>query len=99
MVNVRFEGKNGERVQKAAEQFVARLTNRVVQNERGPTVLGPAPAPIERIKGRERWQVVLKGYDRALLHEVVRTVQEELIGQGRSPQLRIIVDVDPYNML
>jgi primosomal protein N' (replication factor Y) len=99
MVNVRFEGKNGERVQKAAEQFVARLTSRVVQSGRGPTVLGPAPAPIERIKGRERWQVLLKGYDRTLLHEVVRTVQEELIGQGRSPQLRIIVDVDPYNML
>jgi primosomal protein N' (replication factor Y) len=100
MVNVRFEGKESERVQKAAEQFVAQLASRTARSGKGPMVLGPAPAPIERIKGRERWQVLLKGYDRALLHEVVRAMQEDAVVQGRrSPQLRIIVDVDPYNML
>ncbi len=99
MVNVRFEGKDGERVKTVAQHFVERLAARVGQQRNGPTILGPAPAPIERIKGRERWQVLIKGEDRSLLHDLVGKTQEELFTQGWSSQLRIVVDVDPYNML
>jgi primosomal protein N' (replication factor Y) len=99
IVNVRFEGANGEQVKNAAERFVERLAAQTPGEGKLPTVLGPAPAPIERIKGRERWQVLLKGEDRVLLHDMVRRAQEEASRQGRSSQMRIIVDVDPYNML
>jgi primosomal protein N' (replication factor Y) len=99
MVNIRFEGREGERVRQTAERFVAYLTSHSPQEEKRPTSLGPAPAPIERIKGRERWQVLLKGEDRLLLHDIVRKAQEECLSRGRSSQVRIIVDVDPYNML
>jgi primosomal protein N' (replication factor Y) len=99
IVNVRFEGKEGERVRGAAEQFVERLVAQAPREGKPPTILGPAPAPIERIKGRERWQVLLKGEDRLLLHDIVRKAQEESVSRGRSPHVRIIVDVDPYNML
>lgn len=99
IVNVRFEGTEGERVRGTAEQFVERLTAQMPREGKLPTILGPAPAPIERIKGRERWQVLLKGEDRQLLHDLVRKAQEDLARQGRSSHVRIIVDVDPYNML
>src|SRR5262249_40834972 len=69
MVNVRFEGADGERVKIAAEHFVERLSAaKILQNGKGLAILGPAPAPIERINGRERWQVLIKGEDRPLLH-------------------------------
>jgi primosomal protein N' (replication factor Y) len=99
MVNIRFEGTNGERVRETAEQFAKNIVARDLRNGRGPMILGPAPAPIERIKGRERWQLLLRGNDRALLHETVRRAQTETAILGRSSQLRIVVDVDPYNML
>jgi primosomal protein N' (replication factor Y) len=99
MVNVRFEGTDGERVRTTAQHFVDCLTARIAKNSKGPTILGPAPAPIERIKGRERWQVLIKGEDRSFLHDLVGKTQEELSERGRSSQLRIVVDVDPYNML
>ena len=100
MVNVRFEGADGERVRTAAEHFVARFSaSKTSTVTKGPTILGPAPAPIERIKGRERWQVLIKGEDRPLLHDLVAKAQDELPGRGGSSQLRIVVDVDPYNML
>lgn len=99
IVNVRFEGTEGERVRGTAEQFVERLTAHLPREGKLPTILGPAPAPIERIKGRERWQILLKGEDRQLLHDLVRKAQEDSIRQGRSARVRIIVDVDPYNML
>jgi primosomal protein N' (replication factor Y) len=99
MVNMRFEGTDGERVREAADQFARNMVARDLSIGKGPMILGPAPAPIERIKGRERWQMLLRGNDRALLHEFVRRAQAETTILGRSPQLRIVVDVDPYNML
>jgi primosomal protein N' (replication factor Y) len=99
MVNVRFEGKDGRRVRESAERFAQLASAKAPHNHKSISVLGPAPAPIERIKGRERWQVLLKGKDRLLLHNIVGQVQEEFLDQERSPQVRIVVDVDPYNML
>jgi primosomal protein N' (replication factor Y) len=99
MVNVRFEGKDGGRVRESAERFAQLASARVPRNRKSVSILGPAPAPIERIKGRERWQVLLKGEDRLLLHDIVGQVQEEFLDRERSPHVRIVVDVDPYNML
>ncbi|MBI3248140.1 MAG: primosomal protein N' [Deltaproteobacteria bacterium] len=99
LVNVRFEGREEDRVRAAAERFAERFTAQSLSARQTLAILGPAPAPIERIKGRIRWQVLIKGVDRLALHESVRKMQEDLEVHGYSPQLRIVVDVDPYNML
>lgn len=99
MVNVRFEGKDGARVRESAERFTRLLEAGSPRQGKSVAILGPAPAPIERIKGRERWQVLLKGEDRLLLHEVVGKMQEAVLSRERSPHVRVVVDVDPYNML
>jgi len=62
-------------------------------------ILGPAPAPIERIKGRERWQVLIKGKDRSALLILVRKAQDVLFAQRQVQGVRVVVDVDPYSML
>jgi primosomal protein N' (replication factor Y) len=60
-------------------------------------VLGPAPPPIERVRGRIRWQILLRGRDvpplRALAR-AARTAEAEL----RRGHVRLVVDVDPYSM-
>ena len=58
-------------------------------------VLGPAPAPLSRIKDRWRWHVLLKGPSRAL-GQVVRYGARHL---GRRRGLRVIVDRDPVSLL
>jgi primosomal protein N' (replication factor Y) len=99
LVNVRFEGKDGEKVKACAEHFVHKILLETQGQHQPPVILGPAPAPIERIKGRVRWQVLLKGADRRILHPLVRKAREELYMQGQAQEVRIIVDVDPYSML
>jgi primosomal protein N' (replication factor Y) len=58
-------------------------------------VLGPAPAPLGRLRGEYRAQLLVKGTNRRLirsaLHHVLRT-RPDL-------QRRIVVDVDPLNVL
>ncbi len=60
-------------------------------------VLGPAPAPIERIRGRYRHRFLLKSKERQALRAVALAVLgriEEGLGTSRAT-----VDIDPVNML
>lgn len=61
----------------------------------GVTVLGPAPAPLAMLRGRKRFQCLLKAADWA----PIRTVYTALLGTKPSPNLRISLDIDPVNML
>ena len=100
MVNVRCEGTDGEKVQACAESIAHYLLTHTQGEEDGQSVvLGPAPAPIERIRGRERWQVLIKGKDRRTLLALVKKAQTELLSQPQTQGVRVIVDVDPYSML
>jgi primosomal protein N' (replication factor Y) (superfamily II helicase) len=57
-------------------------------------VLGPAEAPVSRVKNRHRWQILLKGKDSRALHAVA----EALLVQ-RFPGIEIKIDVDPMDFL
>jgi primosomal protein N' (replication factor Y) len=58
-------------------------------------VLGPAPAPLARLRGEHRAQVLLKGARRADMRAALRAV---LAGMPESRR-RITVDVDPISIL
>jgi primosomal protein N' (replication factor Y) len=60
-------------------------------------VLGPAVAPIARIRGRYRFRVVLRSADRrALRHAAVAAMA--VFGELDN-RVRVVVDVDPVGML
>jgi primosomal protein N' (replication factor Y) (superfamily II helicase) len=63
-----------------------------------PETLGPAPAPLDRLCDRYRWQVLLKGIQLDELHGVCGGVLDKagLLTAGKT---RISVDVDPENMM
>jgi primosomal protein N' (replication factor Y) (superfamily II helicase) len=70
------------------------------------TVLGPAPAAIERLRGRHRHQLLIKAGDARAMSRLLDAARlrhgdgEPPAGRGRTdPAVRIIVDVDPINML
>jgi primosomal protein N' (replication factor Y) (superfamily II helicase) len=59
-------------------------------------ILGPAPAPIQKLRNRYRWQLLLKGKQSSSLLELAKQAQAAL---PRSRGIRLHIDVDPYNML
>jgi len=99
MVNLRFEGKDGAKVQARAEQTAQFLLDNIQGGREQTVVLGPAPAAIERVKDRVRWQVLIKSKDRRALHLLVRKTQETLFSRRYDQAVRVVVDVDPYSML
>ena len=66
------------------------------KNQGRVQILGPAPAPFERLRGRFRQHVLLKCGHRGPIREVARVALDE---KPRWSSTRISVDIDPQNLL
>ncbi len=90
------------RVEKAVQQSTARLAGfcrQTVKKEKfNIETLGPAPAPLDKIKDNYRWQILLKGKNTDEMHALctaIKGVRQELVGN----QCTLVIDVDPENMM
>ena len=100
MIAIRCEGREGEKVQAYIENITTNLRAQIVaMGKDPPVILGPAPAPLERLQGRERWHVLVKSENRRTLHALVQKATEQLRSHSRAAGVRLVVDVDPYDML
>ena len=91
MVNAVIRGRSFEGAMRAATE----LGNDLRAAAGDFRVLGPAPAPLARLRGEHRVQIFLKGSRRRAMREAVQTA---LAGR---PGLRrhVTVDVDPLTVL
>ncbi len=99
LVQIRVEGLKAQEVQAKARKLGEGLRERQTQGPKMQEqieILGPAPAPIERLRSRYRWQILLKGKKSASLLELANQARE-IIPPSRTT--RLYIDVDPYNML
>jgi len=98
---LRLEGVNARTTEDAAADLAGRA--RAVAKAHGgdvpPCVRGPAPAPLERLRGRYRWQVFVSAPTAAPLNAAIR----HLLSWWHTPpgrrEVRLVVDVDPVSML
>ena len=79
----------------AALQDASELVNALRWGGEPYKVLGPAPAPLSRLKGEHRAQFFIKGSHRTSMREALRKVLDS------RPEIRrrTIVDVDPMSVL
>lgn len=61
----------------------------------GVEVIGPATAPLAKIRGRHRWQLLLRGNDSRALHRLV----QDILSSEAVPGLDVKVDIDPMNFM
>ena len=65
---------------------------------RSVRILGPAPAPVEKLSRTYRHQLLIKSATRKPLHRLLAQLQEYLEEKKVSPT-RVIIDVDPMSLL
>lgn len=92
LVNLRLEGPDHDPVEANAKALARKLRGQ----QFGVEILGPAPAPIVRLRNRYRWQILLKCKETGPLLRLAAQAREWL---PRSRAARLHVDVDPYSML
>jgi primosomal protein N' (replication factor Y) (superfamily II helicase) len=101
LINLRWEGNTEDRVFNHA-QAVARCAQEILTHRKKwqgqVEILGPTMAPLARLRGKSRCQLLLKGKHWALLHEFAGQIlekAEEISIAG----VKMVIDVDPVNML
>jgi primosomal protein N' (replication factor Y) len=103
MINIHIQGSREQSVRQAAAE-IAEMCRGVakslaVETRRHPVeILGPAPSPLDRLRDRYRWQVLLKGAFQDDLHAVCHQVVTRQ-GEFATGDIKIAVDVDPENMM
>ncbi len=97
MALVRIEGPDSTRVGAIAARVAAALGR--LAKPASMRILGPAPAPIERIKRRYRWQVVLKAQELNEMRAALSAMRAETAAAAADANVHIIINVDPINML
>jgi primosomal protein N' (replication factor Y) len=93
LVNVIVRGRSFDEAMSTATQLTQRLKQFSVTSSF--VILGPAPAPLVRLRGESRVQFFLKGPRRADMRNALKAILAE------TPEVRrkITVDVDPLNVL
>jgi len=94
MIAILFRGEKLEDVERAANDSGRRLEE-VVEPVAGARIQGPAPAPLSRIKGVWRYQILLRSAQRAQLRKAVEGVMLGRKWKG----VDVAIDVDPINIL
>jgi len=96
LVQLRCEGESLEATERVARALAAHV-QRVAA--KGVGLLGPTPAPIERLRRRYRWQLLLRSRDGAAARAAARDGRTALRRHAKAAGVRVLIDVDPYSML
>ena len=94
MIAILLRGENLTEVERIARD-VGRMLEEAVEPLAGTRIQGPAPAPVARIKGVWRYQILVRSAQRTNLRRAVEAVLLTRKWKG----IDIAIDVDPLNIL
>jgi primosomal protein N' (replication factor Y) len=96
MVRMVIRGASESVSRSFAEEIARRLREQGKSMVAAVRILGPAMAPIAKLRGQFRFQIQLQSADMQVLHDVVRAATHDV----KSPDgVAWIVDVDPLDMM
>jgi primosomal protein N' (replication factor Y) len=99
LANVVFSGLREEETLALATTTTERLERMLLKRpDLDVSIVGPAKCPIERIKNRWRWHLILKSAHAPHLTRVARYIAMRQPSPGTG-QLRVVVDRDPVQLL
>jgi len=102
LISLRLQGNSRDKTEECAAGLAERLKKTVEKwpkKGREIQILGPAEAPIAKLRGKYRWQILIKA-KRPLLAQRLLEVARKKSEQGfRTKGVQIILDVDPYQMM
>ena len=96
---IKFECTAEEEKQAEAAALYCRKVLELQLPAENGSILGPAPAGIAKIRGRYRYQVLVKLFDGKLSPSFVKQMSDDITARFRSSGFTFIVDVDPQNLM
>ena len=97
IIVVGISGEKEDEVKKQAEFLYKQLYAKIRQYNINLALYSPRPAPIDKIKNKYRWRIILKGDFDEPINNMMGEVLKEVYTKGN--KARIIVDVNPSSMM
>jgi primosomal protein N' (replication factor Y) len=99
---LRFQG-NSKKLTESMSHHLSRKLHGILtsRRKRGEAIqiLGPVEAPMSKLKGKFRWQILIKSKSVQNLHLFLREVDHMKARLLKGSGVNLVIDVDPYQML
>ncbi|NOY52047.1 MAG: primosomal protein N' [Deltaproteobacteria bacterium] len=96
LVNLVLSANSGKKVEHAATQL-GKILRSLALHHRGMEILGPAQAPLSTLRGKKRFQLLIKGKSVRSLNRLVGEGIKRFTGLKGTSGIDLTVDVDPVN--
>lgn len=97
IIVVGISGEKEDEVKKQAEFLYKQLYAKIKKYNINLALYSPRPAPIDKIKNKYRWRIILKGDFDEPVNDMMGEVLKEVYAKGNKS--RIVVDVNPSSMM
>jgi len=102
IANLRLLGNSKTKTKKIAQQMEMKIGNilkRQSNAKKDVEVLGPVESPMAKLKGKYRQQILIKSRSSKAINILLKEVEKGSAQILSSSGVRLIIDVDPYQMM
>jgi len=96
VANIRIIGNKADLVKRSANTIFKELLS--INKDNQMLLLGPAPAPIALLRGKTRWQILIKSKSAKTLANSLSHIQSSLANE-RESRVQVSIDVDPISTM
>lgn len=98
IILIGLTSKVEEEIIEASNRIYMYLSKQIVLNHLDVKIFKPLPAPVDRIKNKIRWRIILKGNMSERVNKVIHMMLNGFYG-AKYKNTSVIVDVNPNNMM
>jgi primosomal protein N' (replication factor Y) len=99
LINFRLIGNSERRTRAMAEEMGRIGKDLLKKYGKGLEILGPSMAPFTKMRGKFRWQMLVKGKSSPWLHQFANDLAHRLKTQAKGVGVELDIDVDPVFIL
>jgi primosomal protein N' (replication factor Y) len=96
LVEIRLAASKVETVRRAVDALARKVAKGLSSSE---SLLGPAPCPIERVRGSVRWRILIKTPGYAKLQPTLAAVLDDFAENDLPSTVKMLINVDPVDMM
>ena len=94
-----ISGQSEKSVSTIAEKLHQYIKTRIINEKIGLLLYKPLPAPIDKIKNKYRWRIIIK----CIYNDHINTLMQDALNEGyaqtKNTDTRITIDINPNNMM
>ena len=94
IILIRFSGISLDEIKKSSN-FIYRNLKKYLNKIENLIIFEPVPAPIDRIKNKYRWRIIIKG---KVTNSMIDLINHSFEGMKNLKSTTITVDINPSNM-